>query len=156
MLQTLALLDALGSDVPDPGSATGAHVIAECLKLALADREAWYGDGGGVPVEALLSASYNVGRAALVSERASLELRPGQPDGRSARIAHRAREAFEVEVDVAGPGRTGFAGSTGDPTVVAHGAYPGRHSACRCRGPLGQHDLRHTERGVAAKLADDP
>ncbi|MGD0808913.1 MAG: gamma-glutamyltransferase [Acidimicrobiales bacterium] len=125
MLQTLALLDALGSDVPDPGSATGAHVIAECLKLALADREAWYGDGGGVPVEALLSASYNVGRAALVSERASLELRPGQPDGRSARIAHRAREAFEVEVDVAGPGRTGFAGSTGDPTVGPTGLTRG-------------------------------
>jgi len=121
MLQTLALLDALGSDVPDPGSATGAHVVAECLKLALADREAWYGDGEEVPVEALLSAPYNAERAALVSEHASSELRPGQPDGRSPRIARKAREAFEP----ASLGRTGPAGSSGDPTVGPSGLTRG-------------------------------
>jgi gamma-glutamyltranspeptidase/glutathione hydrolase len=125
MLQTLALLDALGSDVPDPGSATGAHVVAECLKLALADREAWYGDGEEAPVEALLSAPYNAERAALVSEHASSELRPGQPGGRSPRIAHKAREAFEA----ASLGGTGFgaglAGSTGDPTVGPSGLTRG-------------------------------
>ncbi len=123
MLQSLALLDALGSEVPDPGSATGAHLVAECLKLALADREAWYGEGKEVPVGALLSAPYNVERAALVSEHASVELRPGQPDGRTARIARRAREGFEVEA--ARLGRTGFgadlAGGSGDPTVEPSG-----------------------------------
>ena len=84
MLQTLALLDALGSDVPDPGSAAGAHVVAECLKLALADREAWYGEGVEVPIETLLSPAYNLERATLVSEHAALELRPG-PTGREHR-----------------------------------------------------------------------
>jgi gamma-glutamyltranspeptidase/glutathione hydrolase len=147
MLQTLALLAALGSDVPDPGSATGVHVVAECLKLALADREAWYGEGQEVPVETLLSAAYNAERAALVSEHASFELRPGRPDGRTARIAGKAREGFEVGAagagvagagvagagvagaGMAGLGRTGLgaglAGATGDPTVDASGLTRG-------------------------------
>ena len=58
--------------------------MLECAKLAFADREAWYGDPDfvDVPLEALLSAAYADERRALVGERASLELRPGAPDGR--------------------------------------------------------------------------
>jgi gamma-glutamyltranspeptidase/glutathione hydrolase len=43
LLQTLRTLDAL--DAHDPDSADGIHRIVEALKLAYADREAWYGDG---------------------------------------------------------------------------------------------------------------
>lgn len=77
LLQTLRLLDALGDPAAlDPSSSNGIHAIAESLKLAFADREAWYGDGD-VPLETLLSTEYAVQRAALVGERASTSLRPG-------------------------------------------------------------------------------
>jgi gamma-glutamyltranspeptidase / glutathione hydrolase len=63
------------------------HLIAEAAKLAFADREAWYGDSADVPLQALLSRGYASERAALVGEHASLELRPGAPDGRRPRLA---------------------------------------------------------------------
>ena len=50
------------------------------MKLALADRDAWYGDPlfVDVPVEALLSTSYASLRRPLIDrEHASLEQRPG-------------------------------------------------------------------------------
>ena len=71
---------------------------------------------------------YNLERAALVSEQASLELRPGRPDGRHR--AHRPQGAGRFRVDaVGGGGPTGFdadlAGSRGDPTVDASGLTRG-------------------------------
>ena len=82
MLQQLALL--AGFDLAAMGPGEYAHTVLECAKLAFADREAWYGDPDfvDVPLEALLSAAYADERRALVGERASLELRPGAPDGR--------------------------------------------------------------------------
>ncbi len=82
MLQQLALL--AGFDLAAMGPGEYAHTVLECAKLAFADREAWYGDPDfvDVPLEALLSAEYADERRALVGERASLELRPGAPDGR--------------------------------------------------------------------------
>jgi gamma-glutamyltranspeptidase/glutathione hydrolase len=88
LLQTLGLLAELPTgDVPDPSSADGIHDIAECLKLAFADREAWYGDAVSVPMETLLSNQYSRDRIALLGPTASLDLRPGSPDGRLPRIA---------------------------------------------------------------------
>jgi gamma-glutamyltranspeptidase/glutathione hydrolase len=51
----------------------------ECGKLAFADREAFYGDApaADVPLEQLLSPSYNDERRRLVGTEASAELRPG-------------------------------------------------------------------------------
>ena len=82
MLQQLALL--AGFDLAAMGPGEYAHTVLECAKLAFADREAWYGDPDfvDVPLETLLSAAYADERRALVAERASLELRPGAPDGR--------------------------------------------------------------------------
>ncbi len=82
MLQQLALLAGFDLAAMSPGEY--AHTVLECAKLAFADREAWYGDPDfvDVPLEALLSAAYADERRALVGERASLELRPGAPDGR--------------------------------------------------------------------------
>ncbi len=73
-LQQLALLD--GFDVGSMGDAELVHVVTECAKLAFADRDANYGDAD-VPLERLLSRSYNDERRALVGDDASGELRPG-------------------------------------------------------------------------------
>ena len=74
-LQQLALL--AGFDVADMSEEELVHVVTECAKLALADRDALYGDAHPVPLETLLSAAYNDARRALVSDEASTELRPG-------------------------------------------------------------------------------
>ncbi|HVH93617.1 MAG TPA: gamma-glutamyltransferase, partial [Nocardioidaceae bacterium] len=56
LLETLATLAALDdADALDPSTAQGIHAQVEALKLAFADREAWYGDSGDVPVKTLLS-----------------------------------------------------------------------------------------------------
>ncbi|MGW5638031.1 gamma-glutamyltransferase family protein, partial [Streptomyces sp. NPDC003832] len=78
LLQQLALLP---EELPPHGSADHLHLLIEGCKLAMADREAWYGDTGEVPLAELLSAEYNAGRRALVGERASHALRPGGPGG---------------------------------------------------------------------------
>ena len=90
LLQALALLDALDDPTAlDPSTADGIHAVAEVLKLALADREAWYGDGADVPLATLLAPAYAAERRALVGERASRELRPGAPGRARAAAARR-------------------------------------------------------------------
>jgi len=79
LLQSLALLEELPAD---PTTPDGIHAIIEVLKLALADRDAWYGDGSPVSVAELLDPAYVEARRALVGDRASFELRPGAPGGR--------------------------------------------------------------------------
>jgi gamma-glutamyltranspeptidase/glutathione hydrolase len=88
MLQALGLLE--GFDLEAMGHLGGeyVHTLVECSKLAFADREAWYGDPrfSDVPLDALLSGGYADERRRLVGDGASLELRPGSPDGRAARL----------------------------------------------------------------------
>ncbi|MFC4555492.1 gamma-glutamyltransferase family protein [Georgenia faecalis] len=81
LLQTLAILDGFDDDRLDPSTALGAHTVLEALKLALADREAYYGDDD-VPLDALLSPDYAAQRRTLITDRASAELRPGRVAGR--------------------------------------------------------------------------
>ena len=81
LLQTLAILDGFDDKYLDPSTELGAHTILEAQKLALADREAYYGDAD-VPLDYLLSAEYATGRRALIADRASLEFRPGRIQGR--------------------------------------------------------------------------
>jgi gamma-glutamyltranspeptidase/glutathione hydrolase len=84
LLQALAMLDTFDDARLDPSTALGIHTITEALKLALADRDAWYGDDAVPPelLAALLSHEYARERAALIGETASLEFRPGRPVGR--------------------------------------------------------------------------
>ncbi|HLY46075.1 MAG TPA: gamma-glutamyltransferase family protein [Stellaceae bacterium] len=84
LLQQLALLAGFDLEGLDPVGPEFVHLVTECAKLAYADREAWYGDPDfvDVPMATLLSPAYNDARRKLVGERASLELRPGSPDGR--------------------------------------------------------------------------
>jgi gamma-glutamyltranspeptidase / glutathione hydrolase len=74
-LQQLALLQ--GYDLAELSSAEFVHVVTECGKLALADRDALYGDCE-VPLDLLLSHEYNVGRRALVGESAAAACAPGR------------------------------------------------------------------------------
>lgn len=82
LLQTLRLLD--GFDLKQMGflSADYIHTVVEAEKLAFADRDEYYGDPNfvKVPMKQLLSDRYTSMRRALIdSNRASLELRPGDP-----------------------------------------------------------------------------
>jgi gamma-glutamyltranspeptidase / glutathione hydrolase len=88
LLQALALLQGFDLAGLDPQGPDFVHLVVECLKLAFADREAWYGDPDfvEVPLKTLLGPEYNDARRRLVGERASLELRPGSPDGRVPRL----------------------------------------------------------------------
>jgi gamma-glutamyltranspeptidase/glutathione hydrolase len=97
LLEQLALLAGFDLEAMGLGSADYVHTVVECAKLAFADREAWYGDPDfvDVPVEALLSATYNDERRRLVSDDASLELRPGAPAGREPRLGALDRQATE-------------------------------------------------------------
>jgi len=123
LLQTLALLQGFGLDHLDPLGPDFVHTVVECLKLALADREAWYGDPDfvEVPMQTLLSPAYNDARRRLVGERASLELRPGSPDGRVPRVLVGGRE---VAIAVAGIGEPTIAG-IGEPTTSRQGVVAG-------------------------------
>ncbi|MEU9974532.1 gamma-glutamyltransferase [Streptomyces sp. NPDC051014] len=87
-LQQLALLPP---ELPAYGSADYLHLLVEGCKLAMADREAWYGDAAGVPLAELLSDTYNAQRRQLVGAKASDELRPGSPGGRVPRLPAYAR-----------------------------------------------------------------
>ncbi|HEX6470616.1 MAG TPA: gamma-glutamyltransferase family protein [Streptosporangiaceae bacterium] len=84
-LQQLALLSGFDLDAAGVGSADFIHTVVECAKLAFADREAWYGDPdhADVPLATLLSDGYAKARRELVGAEASMELRPGSPDGRT-------------------------------------------------------------------------
>ena len=82
-LQTLALLQRMEVEQWDTFGAEFVHGVTEALKLAFADREAYYGDPDyvQVPMEHLLSKEYNDRRRNLISTDASLELRPGEIPG---------------------------------------------------------------------------
>jgi len=82
LLQTLAILDQFDDARLDPSTALGAHTVLEALKLALADRDCYYGDhDDAAGLAALLSPDYARERAAAITDRASSEYRPGRPPG---------------------------------------------------------------------------
>ena len=62
-------------------AAAWAHLIVEALKLALADRDAWFADPdhADVPLDRLLSPEYTRRRAAAIEDTADGDLRPGDP-----------------------------------------------------------------------------
>jgi gamma-glutamyltranspeptidase/glutathione hydrolase len=124
-LQQLALLDGFDLAGMGPASADFIHIVTECAKLAFADREAWYGDPRytEIPLAGLLSAGYAHERRKLVGREASAELRPGSPDGVSARLPGYALAGFGGQGAFA-PGDPG----SGEPTMVG--------SAGQSAGPL--------------------
>jgi gamma-glutamyltranspeptidase/glutathione hydrolase len=112
-LQQLALLKDVDLKEFRFLSTDHIHTVIESAKLAFADREAWYGDPdfADVPIAGLLDQGYASQRRRLITDRASLELRPGSVSGRQpvlARFADRPAPSRE---------RTH---SVGDPTLLAN------------------------------------
>lgn len=106
MVQTLNLLDGYDLKAMGHNSADYIHTLTESMKLALADRDRYYGDPNFVkiPSDILLSKDYAVLRRALIEkQRASLMQQPGDPLNMKAVLASavpklsRASNVPEVE-----------------------------------------------------------
>ncbi|GAB3542353.1 gamma-glutamyltransferase [Arthrobacter tecti] len=119
LLQTLAILDGFDDDHLDPSTALGAHTILEAQKLAIADREAYYGDAF-VPMDHLLSGEYAAERRALIGDQASTEFRPGTVPGHTP-FTPPLRTGYRPPSFA---GESGFAG-VGEPTVSRDGETRG-------------------------------
>ncbi|MCV6594447.1 MAG: gamma-glutamyltransferase family protein [Silicimonas sp.] len=113
LLQALEMLKHTGAAEADPMSAGFLHPVVEAMKLAFADREAYYGDPDGtdVPQASLLSDEYARARAALIGKTASNDQRPGLLPG----FEHLA-EAFLARASRALPEGAGAGG--GEPTMA--------------------------------------
>jgi gamma-glutamyltranspeptidase / glutathione hydrolase len=90
LLQSLRLLE--GTDLKSLGQESPGyiHLVTEAMKLALADRDIYYGDPlfADIPLEQLLSKNYSDVRRPLIdSQKASLLFRPGDPRGNKAELA---------------------------------------------------------------------
>jgi gamma-glutamyltranspeptidase/glutathione hydrolase len=82
LCQTLRLLEGFDLKAMGHFSTDYIHVVTESIKLAMADRDAYYGDPEfvDVPLSALLSDTYTELRRPLIDmEQASHEARPGDP-----------------------------------------------------------------------------
>jgi gamma-glutamyltranspeptidase / glutathione hydrolase len=82
LLQTLAILQGVDLAGLGHNSAEYIHTLTEALKLALADRDAYYGDPdfAKVPAEGLLAPAYAAGRRELIDPKTASDLvRPGHP-----------------------------------------------------------------------------
>ena len=83
LLQSLNTLSNVDLESMDMLGADFIHTVAETMKLSFADREAYYGDPSdtNIPVGILLSADYAAKRAAMISDTASFDQRPGRLHG---------------------------------------------------------------------------
>ncbi len=118
LLQALLILAEFDDADLDPQTVLGAHHIVEALKLAFADRDAYYGDPDTeageppVPLDTLLSQSYAAQRRTLITDDASYEVRPGAVPGyRPYRPLLRAEGSMSA--------------GSGEPTVTADGQTRG-------------------------------
>jgi gamma-glutamyltranspeptidase/glutathione hydrolase len=82
LCQALRLLEGFDLKKMGLNSADYVHVVAEAIKLAMADRDEYYGDPAfvDVPMKELLSDAYTQLRRPLIDlKKASQEARPGDP-----------------------------------------------------------------------------
>ena len=160
LLQTLAILDGFEDGFLDPSTELGAHTILEAQKLALADREAYYGDTD-VPLDYLLSEEYCCGapgadhreRRRTSSGRARCR-GASRTSRRCAPSTRRRRGTTAARAPTAGCRRGPLRRRRAD--RAADRGDPRRHLPHRRRGPLGQHGLGHAVGRLAAVLAGDP
>ena len=90
LLQTLALLEGVDVKSLARESPDFVHQVTEAMKLALADRDIYYGDPlfSDIPLTQLLSKSYADLRRPLIDpQQASRIFRPGDPRGNKAELA---------------------------------------------------------------------
>ncbi len=81
-IQTLHLLESVGLTGMEHGSAEYTHTIIEAIKLAFADRHAYYGDPdfADVPLAGLLSKEYAAERASLLDKGSAWDGMPPAGD----------------------------------------------------------------------------
>lgn len=115
-LQTLKILEGFDLAAMGPDSAEFIHHVAEAMKLAFADREAYYGDPDfvKVPLATLLSEDYARGRRALIGKEASLEIRPGAVSGFEAQVAQAL-----ANIRIAGQHGAAGGATVGEPTLAS-------------------------------------
>jgi gamma-glutamyltranspeptidase / glutathione hydrolase len=120
LLQALAILDHFDDAGLDPSTERGAHTVIEAIKLAMADRDAYYGDvrGDHELLRHLLTPEYAKSRAALITEQASGDWRPGQVPGSTPYFP-----PLRTLDQLTAP--RGAAAGTGEPTVRAGGETRG-------------------------------
>ena len=151
-LQSLALLKGFDIGAMGPTSATFIHTVVEAMKLAFADREAYYGDPDfvDVPIDTLLSDAYSNERRKLIGEQASRELRPGHVNG----FERQVERTLEVLRDLSTMDReiTG-----GEPTMASmRSARRGDTVHIDVIDRHRQHDRRDAVRRLAAIVTRHP
>ena len=136
LLQALGILDHVGDSRLDLSTAEGIHTVAEATKLAMADREAYYGhlppDRAAAVLERLLDPVYAARRAALITAEASTRFRPGDI-GIPPFVPPLVEEGAQDGPDAKGAGGDGTAAGaardraagTGEPTVAPTGETRG-------------------------------
>ena len=80
MIEALNILEGFNLAAMRMNSADYIHTLVEAAKLAYADRDTYYGDPrfSKIPAEKLLSKEYGAERAKLITDKASLDFRPGE------------------------------------------------------------------------------
>ncbi len=115
LLQSLAILDGYRDAELDVDGAAGIHRVVEALKLAFADRDAYYADGlAPGTLEILLSPGYAASRRAQITDTASAEVRPGTDP--------RLPEPYTPPLQLAA---AEVSASVGEPTVRSSGETRG-------------------------------
>ena len=118
LLQSLSILAHHDIAALDPSGTEFVHLVVEAMKLAYADREAFYGDGAEVPLEALLSPAHAATRAGMIGPRASLEQRPSRLTGfdhlADAAIARAAKTVTDAGVGAGEPTMAHLSDRRGD------------------------------------------
>lgn len=112
-LQALKILEGFDISALDPAGAEFIHLVAEAVKLAFADREAYYGDPdfADVPLNILLSGAYAAERRNLIGPRASDTLQPGVIPGFEDQVARALKRVRLVNPAAAG------GAAVGEPTL---------------------------------------
>ena len=124
-LQVLALLKGFDLAAMDPTGPEFVHTITEAIKLAFADRDAFYGDPDfvDVPLDQLLSDAYNDERRKLIKNTASMDLRHGTIEGYGCAVDYEAAVGRASGKGVPQGGKA--AAGAGEPTVGALGPAAG-------------------------------
>ena len=112
LLEALRILDGFDDERLDPSTELGAHTVLETIKLALADRDAYFGDGARI--DDLLTEQYAARRRAEIGDTASRRWRPGILPGRAP-----FRPPLRTDEEAAP------AAGTGEPTVAEDGETRG-------------------------------
>jgi gamma-glutamyltranspeptidase / glutathione hydrolase len=139
-LQQLALLKGFPLDGIDVQGPDFVHLVTEAAKLAFADRDTFLGDPNfaDIPLDVLLSDSYNDERRKLITNTASHEQRPGVIPGRGKTMRVAISDGQRQAVSAMG---------VGEPTVgdiqrvnTGHGASE-RGTADIMRGDTVHYDV---------------